>query len=99
MTMTPKEAYMKALEEGPSDSTRQAVLGDIVWSYMYAQWVDGSPRDDTRQAVLSSPEWSSPEWSFKYTKNVDPSPHPDIIKIMKLYLLSGNEWAVKFFEE
>jgi len=56
--------------------------------------VDKSPRDDTRQAVLSSPEWSL--W---YAIDIDKSPHPDIIRVMKGYLLSGDKYAVQFFKE
>jgi len=42
---------------------------------------------------------SSPEFTYMYAKEIDEYPHPDTIKAMKMYLLTGDEWAVKFFEE
>jgi len=48
----------------------------------------------TRKAVLSDPKLA-----YQYTKFVDTSPHPDITKVMQTYLLTNNEWAVKFFKE
>ena len=50
--MTPQEAYIKALGEGPSDLTRNAVLSDSTYSYLYSVYVDKRPSDGTRQAVL-----------------------------------------------
>ena len=40
--MTPEQAYYKAIEEGPSNKTRQAMLYDDYYAYSYACDIDKS---------------------------------------------------------
>ena len=70
--MTARQAYHKALAEGPSNITRQAVLSDGWFAYLYANYVDKCPREDTRNATLYSCEYS-----YLYGLGVDKKPRKD----------------------
>ncbi|WP_322507782.1 hypothetical protein [Anaerolinea sp.] len=55
--MNPREAFEKALVEGPSDFTREIACQDPRWAYKYARDVDQAPRDDTRAAAWNNNKW------------------------------------------
>ena len=75
--MTPKEAYVIAKKEGPSDLTRNAVLKDPWYAHWYAKYIDKCPRDDTRNAVLKVPKYA-----YRYAEDVDKCPRDDTRQVV-----------------
>ena len=75
---SPRRAYYEALENGPSDRTREIVLFSPYWTYKYAKNIDKGPRDDTRSAALIGP-W----WAFQYAKNIDQKFRDDTFNAVK----------------
>ena len=67
--MTPQEAYIKALKEGPKDLTRNIACQEPYSAFCYALNVDKKPLTQTRDAACQDAEYA-----YKYALNIDKSP-------------------------
>ena len=68
-TMTPTDAYYKALKEGPSDLTRNIACQDAEQAYFYARNIDKKPSKQTRDAACQGPEDA-----YCYARYIDKKP-------------------------
>ena len=82
-------------ESGFIDDVREAMCTDPAGAYFCALYVDKAPTDTTRKAVSELPNWA-----YHYIEDLDKGKiHPIFIEALKPLVLTGDEWAVRIFNE
>ncbi len=82
--LTPGQAYLKALVEGPADYTRNIACREPRYAYYYAWDIDQYPRPETREGVLSDVRYT-----YLYARDVDRQYRKDTWDVVKVSFYYG----------